>query len=125
MRFEPSAMWRHSRSNTEERVPFYRVTKVAMFRLNGWIEERHPHMKFETFWKESRVFAFCLVSAGVGAVIGSGGWAAHSPALAPVAAAAPSVAYRGSIEASFAPVVELALPAVVNISSSKARKVSA
>ncbi len=82
-------------------------------------------MKFETFWKESRIFAFCLVSAGVGAAIGSGGWAAHPPALAPVAAAAPSVVTPGSIETSFAPVVERALPAVVNISSSKASKVSA
>jgi serine protease Do len=82
-------------------------------------------MNFETFWKESRIFAFCLVSAGVGAAIGSGGWAAHPPALAPVAAAAPSVVTPGSIETSFAPVVERALPAVVNISSSKASKVSA
>ena len=82
-------------------------------------------MKFETFWKESRIFAFCLVSAGVGAVIGSGGWAAHPPALAPVAAAAPTIATPGSIETSFAPVVERALPAVVNISSSKASKASA
>jgi serine protease Do len=82
-------------------------------------------MKFETFWKESRIFVFCLVAAGVGAAIGSGGWAAHSPALAPVAASAPSVVAPGSIETSFAPVVERALPAVVNISSSKATKVSA
>ena len=77
-------------------------------------------MKFETFWKESRIFAFCLVAAGVGAYIGSGGWAAN-----PVSAAAPSVVTPGSIETSFAPVVEKALPAVVNISSSKAAKVSA
>ena len=82
-------------------------------------------MKFETFWKESRIFAFCLVSAGVGAVIGSGGWAAHPPALAPVAAASAAAATAGSIETSFAPVVEKALPAVVNISSSKASKVGA
>ena len=77
-------------------------------------------MKFETFWKESRIFVFCLAAAGVGAAIGSGGWAAH-----PVSAAAPSVVTPGSIETSFAPVVEKALPAVVNISSSKATKVSA
>ena len=82
-------------------------------------------MKFETFWKESRIFAFCLVSAGVGAVIGSGGWAARPPALAPVAAASAVAVTPGSIETSFAPVVEKALPAVVNISSSKASKVSA
>src|SRR5579872_1034071 len=77
-------------------------------------------MKFETFWKESRIFVFCLAAAGIGAVIGSGGWAAH-----PVSAAAPSIVAPGSLETSFAPVVEKALPAVVNISSSKATKVSA
>src|SRR6266478_9770933 len=82
-------------------------------------------MKFETLWKESRIFAFCLVSASLGAVIGSGLWAEHSPALAPVAAASTAAVTPGSIETSFAPVVERALPAVVNISSSKARKVSA
>ena len=82
-------------------------------------------MKFQTFWKESRIFAFCLVSASVGAVIGSGLWAEHSPALAPVAAASTAAVTPGSIETSFAPVVERALPAVVNISSSKATKISA
>src|SRR3954462_2547836 len=82
-------------------------------------------MKFQTFWKESRIFAFCLLSASLGAVIGSGLWAEHAPALAPVAAAPPSIVTPGSIETSFAPVVEKALPAVVNISSSKATKVSA
>jgi serine protease Do len=82
-------------------------------------------MKFETFWKESRIFAFCLVSASLGAVIGSGLWAEHAPALAPVAAASTAAVTPGSIETSFAPVVERALPAVVNISSSKATKVSA
>ena len=82
-------------------------------------------MKFETFWKESRIFVFCLVSASVGGVIGSGLWAEHAPALAPVAAASTATVTPGSIETSFAPVVERALPAVVNISSSKATKVSA
>ena len=82
-------------------------------------------MKFQTFWKESRIFAFCLVSASVGAVIGSGLWAEHAPALAPVAAASTTAVTPGSIETSFAPVVERALPAVVNISSTKATKVSA
>ncbi len=48
-----------------------------------------------------------------------------APALAPVAAAATTAVTPGSIETSFAPVVEKALPAVVNISSSKATKVSA
>jgi serine protease Do len=81
-------------------------------------------MKFQTFWKESRIFAFCLVSVSVGAVIGSGLWAEHAPALAPVAAASTAAVTPGSIETSFAPVVERALPAVVNISSSKATKVS-
>jgi len=77
-------------------------------------------MKFATFWKESRIFVFCLLAAGVGAFIGSGGWAAP-----PVSAAAPTAVTPGSIETSFAPVVERALPAVVNVSSSKATKVSA
>jgi serine protease Do len=77
-------------------------------------------MKFETFWKESRIFVFSLAAAGIGALIGSGGWVAH-----PVSAAAPSIVTPGSLETSFAPVVEKALPAVVNISSSKAAKVSA
>ena len=62
----------------------------------------------------------CLAAAGVGAFVGSGGWAAPS-----VSAAAPTAVTPGSIETSFAPVVEKALPAVVNISSSKATKVSA
>jgi serine protease Do len=82
-------------------------------------------MKFQNFWKESRIFAFCLISASVGAVIGSGLWAERAPALAPVAAASTAAVTPGSIETSFAPVVEKALPAVVNISSSKATKVSA
>jgi serine protease Do len=82
-------------------------------------------MRLETLWKETRIFAFCLVSAGVGAFLGSGGWAAHPPALAPVAAATPTVVTPGSIETSFAPVVERALPAVVNISSSKVSKANA
>ncbi len=82
-------------------------------------------MKFQPFWKESRIFAFCLVSAAAGAVIGSGVWAAHAPELAPVAAASTAAITPGSIDTSFAPVVERTLPAVVNISSSKATKVSA
>ncbi|MEO8050485.1 MAG: DegQ family serine endoprotease [Acidobacteriota bacterium] len=82
-------------------------------------------MKFQIFWKESRIFAFCLVSAAVGAVVGSGIWAAHAPELAPVAAASTAAITPGSVDTSFAPVVERALPAVVNISSSKATKVSA
>src|SRR3954471_10083002 len=82
-------------------------------------------MKIETFWKETRIFAFCLASATLGAVIGSGLLAEHAPALAPVAAASTTAVTPASIETSFAPVVERALPAVVNISSSKTTKVSA
>jgi len=82
-------------------------------------------MKFENLWKETRIFAFCLLSAAAGTVIGSGLLAEHPPALAPVAAASTAVVTPGSIETSFAPVVEKALPAVVNISSSKATKLSA
>jgi serine protease Do len=80
-------------------------------------------MNLETFRKETRIFVYCLLAAGAGAAAGSHSWAAHPPAVATVAAAtAPSTA--GSIETSFAPVVERALPAVVNISSSKATRIS-
>src|SRR5579862_2600267 len=81
-------------------------------------------MTLEIIWKETRILAYCLLAAAVGVVAGSGIWAAHSPAVAPVAAAAVAPSTAGSIETSFAPVVEKALPAVVNISSSKASKVS-
>jgi len=59
-------------------------------------------MKYQTFWKESRIFAFCLLSAAVGAVVGSGLWAERAPALAPVAAASSEAVTPGSIETSFA-----------------------
>ena len=81
-------------------------------------------MNLETFRKEIRIFVYCLLAAAVGVVAGSHSWAAHSPAVAPVAAAAIAPSTAGSIETSFAPVVEKALPAVVNISSSKASRVS-
>ena len=82
-------------------------------------------MKIQTIWKESRIFVYCLVAAVAGAAIGSGGWMAHPPAIAPVAAATSATITPGSIETSFAPVVERAMPAVVNISSAKVSKVSA
>ena len=82
-------------------------------------------MNMQHFLKESRIFVYCLVAGAVGAVVGSGLWAEHSPALAPVAAATSTTLTPGSIETSFAPIVERALPAVVNISSSKMSKVSA
>jgi serine protease Do len=81
-------------------------------------------MNIQRILRESRILVYCLVAAGVGAIAGSGMWAAHSPALAPVAAASATTLTPGSIETSFAPVVERALPAVVNISSSKLSKVS-
>ena len=81
-------------------------------------------MNKQEFLKESRVLVYCLVAGAVGAIGGSGLWAEHSPGLAPVAAATATLT-PGSIETSFAPVVERALPAVVNISSSKMSKVSA
>jgi serine protease Do len=82
-------------------------------------------MNMQHILKESKLFIYCLVAAGIGAVAGSGMWAERAPALAPAYAAAPAVVTPGSIETSFAPVVERALPAVVNISSSKVSKVSA
>src|SRR5579863_3773511 len=91
------------------------------------VEQGAPsdNMNLETFRKETRIFVYCLLAAGAGAAAASHSWAAHSPAVAPVAAAATAPSTPGSIETSFAPVVEKALPAVVNISSSKATKVSA
>ncbi len=82
-------------------------------------------MTFQTIWKESRIFVYCLVATVAGVAIGSGSWMAHSPAIAPVAAATATAITPGSIETSFAPVVERAMPAVVNISSSKVSKVAA
>ncbi|MEQ1886811.1 MAG: DegQ family serine endoprotease [Bryobacteraceae bacterium] len=75
----------------------------------------------EQLWKESRILLFSLVAAGAGAFIGTHVAAAN----APVAAAAPSVGTAAQMETSFAPIVDRALPAVVNISSSKARKAEA
>jgi serine protease Do len=81
-------------------------------------------MNLETFRKETRIFVYCLLAAGAGAAAASHTWAAHPPAVAPVAAAAAAPVTPGTIETSFAPVVEKALPAIVNISSSKASKIS-
>ena len=82
-------------------------------------------MNMQPIFRETKILAYCLIAAVVGAIAGSGMWAAHAPAWAPVAAATATPITPGSIETSFAPVVERALPAVVNISSSKMSKVSA
>jgi serine protease Do len=89
----------------------FQVTKLKNFNLKD-------------FWKEARVVVYCLLAGVVGAAAGSGLWAGHPPAVGTVAAAtaAPQVA---GIETTFAPVVDRALPAVVNISSSKVSRVSA
>jgi serine protease Do len=81
-------------------------------------------MNLETFRKETRILVYCLLAAGAGAAVASHSWAQHPPAVAPVAAAAAAPVTPGTIETSFAPVVEKALPAIVNIASSKASKVS-
>jgi serine protease Do len=81
------------------------------------------NMKNFLNWKETRILVYCLIAAGLGVVAGSSIWAAHSPTIAPVAAATTEPITRASIETSFAPVVEKALPAVVNISSSKVTRV--
>ncbi len=71
-------------------------------------------------WMESRIFAYCLLAAGLGAIVGSHSWAAKPPIQSVSAASYAPV----GIESSFAPVVDRALPAVVNISSSKTTKTS-
>jgi serine protease Do len=76
----------------------------------------------EHLWKEVRIFVYCLLAAGAGALLGSHSWAAH-PASMTVAAAAPSIS-AGSLNTTFAPVVDKALPAVVNISSAKKTRVT-
>jgi serine protease Do len=75
-------------------------------------------MDKQTVWKETRIFAYCLLAAGMGALAGSHSWAARPP-IQTVSAATLT---PSSIETSFAPVVDKALPAVVNISSSKTTK---
>ena len=70
--------------------------------------------------KESRIFAYVLLAAGLGAVIGAHSWAARPPVQAVAAATYGPI----SLETGFAPVVNRALPAVVNISSSKTTKTS-
>jgi len=82
-------------------------------------------MKLQNIWKESRIFVYCFAAVLAGVAVGSSAWQAHSPGLAPVAAASVTPITPGSVETSFAPVVERALPAVVNISSSKVSKVRA
>jgi serine protease Do len=81
----------------------------------------------QTFWKragwnsirhESRIFAYVLFAAGLGALVGSHSWAAKPPIQSVSAASYTPV----TMESSFAPIVDKALPAVVNISSSKTTK---
>ena len=71
-------------------------------------------------WKESRIFAYCLLAAGLGAAIG-----AHcGPRSSPIQSVSAASYAPAGIETSFAPVVDRALPAVVNIASSKTTKAS-
>lgn len=77
-------------------------------------------MNKQMLWKETRIFVYCLLAAGLGALAGSHSWAAKPP-IQTVAAATLTAP---SMESSFAPVVDKALPAVVNISSSKTTKQS-
>jgi serine protease Do len=81
-------------------------------------------MSFDTFRKEFRVASYCLLAAAIGAVAGSHLLADRSLQVTPVSAAAPALVSAGAPETSYAPVVDRALPAVVNISSSKKAKVS-
>ena len=69
-------------------------------------------------WKETRIFAYCLLAAGMGTAVGSHMWAAKPPIQTVSAATTPA----GGIETTFAPIVDRALPAVVNIASSKTSK---
>jgi len=74
----------------------------------------------KSLWRETRVFAYCMLAAGLGAAVGSHSWAARPP-IQTVSAA--SYATSG-VESTFAPIVDKALPSVVNISSSKTSKVA-
>ncbi|HEV2201513.1 MAG TPA: DegQ family serine endoprotease [Bryobacteraceae bacterium] len=77
-------------------------------------------MNKQMLWKETRIFVYCLLAAALGVLVGSHSWAARPP-IQTVAAATLTAP---SMESSFAPVVDKALPAVVNISSSKTTKQS-
>jgi len=77
-------------------------------------------MNKQILWRETRIFVYCLLAAGLGAIVGSHSWAARPP-IQTVAAATLTAP---PMESSFAPVVDKALPAVVNISSSKTTKQS-
>jgi len=73
-----------------------------------------------SLWKETKIFAYCLVAAGLGATFGSHSWAAKPPIVdSTIAAAATAPITAGDLSAGFAPIVEKSLPAVVNISTSK------
>ena len=63
----------------------------------------------------------CLLAGGIGVMVGSRAWTVYVNPPAPVVAAPTSStgATAPGIQASFAPVVEKDLPAVVNISASK------
>jgi serine protease Do len=87
---------------------------VSASALRSWMKK----MDKQTLWKESRIFAYCLLAAGLGALAGSHIWAARPP-IQTVSAATFT---PGSLETGFAPIVDKALPAVVNISSSKTTK---
>ncbi len=72
----------------------------------------------QKLWKETRIFAYCLLAAGMGAAVGSHIWAAKPP----IQAVSAATTTAGGIETTFAPIVDRALPAVVNIASSKTSK---
>jgi len=68
----------------------------------------------------ARVLLYCLLAGIVGVAIGSRAWINYTRiahvAAAPASAAAPTAA---GLQTSFAPVVDRALPAVVNVSASR------
>jgi serine protease Do len=68
-----------------------------------------------------RIAIYCLLAGAVGVLVGSRAW--NSYVAVPPVAAAPALpaatVTQAGIQASFAPVVEKDLPAVVNISSSR------
>lgn len=65
-----------------------------------------------------RIILLCLLTGVIGTLLGSRAWMSYT-AVPSVAAAPNTTTTQVGIQTSFAPVVEKALPAVVNISSSK------